>query len=113
MATISDIKITSHADEAIKAKDEAVARALEKMGLVAERYAKEYAPVDTGRLRNSITHEAAPDEGAVYIGTNVEYAPYVELGTSRQTAQPYLRPAATDHVDEYTDIVKRVLKGEF
>lgn len=27
------------------------------------------------------------------VGTNVEYAPYVEFGTSRMGAQPYLRPA--------------------
>lgn len=39
---------------------------------------------------------AAPndDELSVYVGTNVEYAPYVELGTSRQEAQPFLKPAA-------------------
>ena len=64
-----------------------------------------------GRLANSITHQVGDKE--VAISTNVEYASYVELGTSRQKPQPYLRPAATDHVDEYTDIVKRVLKGEF
>ena len=109
MATISEIKITSHADEAIKAKDEAVARALEKMGLVAERYAKEYAPVDTGRLRNSITHATEPD--AVYIGTNVEYSIYQEFGTVNQPGTPFLRPAVENHIDEYKDIVESELKG--
>ena len=44
---ITDVKITSHVSEAIEAKNEAVARALEIMGEVAERYAKGYAPVDT------------------------------------------------------------------
>jgi HK97 gp10 family phage protein len=34
-----------------------------------------------------------PDKNSVIIGTNVEYAPYVELGTSKMTAQPYLNPA--------------------
>lgn len=39
--------------------------------------------------------EWAGDDDVVYIvGTNVEYAAYVEFGTSRQQAQPYLRPAA-------------------
>ena len=112
MATISDIKITSHADEAIKAKDEAVARALEKMGLVAERYAKEYAPVDTGRLRNSISHATAPEEGAVYIGTNVEYGVYQEFGTVYQPGTPFLRPAVENHIDEYKEIVEQELKSE-
>lgn len=82
----------------------AVRRGLEKIGLVAEGYAKKLCPVDTGRLRNSITHET--DDNAVYIGTNVEYAPYVELGTSRTREQPYLRPAAQDHVSQYRQILK-------
>ena len=107
-----EVKVTSNREEAIKAKDEAVARALETIGLVAERYAKGYAPVDTGRLRNSITHEAVPDEGAVYIGTNVEYAPYQEFGTRYQSGTPFLRPAVENHLGEYKAIVESELKSE-
>jgi HK97 gp10 family phage protein len=103
----------SHKKEFYDEYNKRVDKALTILGLVAERYASDICPKDTGRLQGSITHKPNLSEKAVYIGTNVEYAPYVELGTSRQTAQPYLRPAATDHVDEYTDIVKRVLKGEF
>ena len=60
-----------------------------------ERTAKRLAPVDTGRLRASVTHALEEDvRGLVgVIGTDVEYAPYVELGTSRAGAQPFLRPA--------------------
>lgn len=47
--------------------------ALEKVGLMAERNAKLACPVDTGRLRNSISH--THDKNTAYIGTNVEYAP--------------------------------------
>jgi HK97 gp10 family phage protein len=107
------IKINSHKNEVQDAFDGQIEKALTIIGLTVERYAVEACPKDTGRLQGSITHKPNLSEKAVYIGTNVEYAPYVELGTSRQKAQPYLRPAATDHVDEYTDIVKRVLKGEF
>lgn len=83
--------------------------ALEEIGLTAEGYAKRICPVDTGRLRASITH--AVDHGAkkVYIGTNVEYAPNVELGTKRQKAQPFLRPAATRHGAQYKKILKNRL----
>lgn len=52
----------------------ATARALEIMGGKAEGYAKMLCPVDTGRLRNSITHQQY-DENTEIIGTNVEYAP--------------------------------------
>jgi HK97 gp10 family phage protein len=103
--------IISHKKEFYEEYNKRVDKALTILGLVAERYASDICPKDTGRLANSITHKVSGNEAI--IGTNVEYASYVELGTSRQTAQPYLRPAATDHVDEYTDIVKRVLKGEF
>ena len=81
------------------------------MGLAAEGYAKAACPVDTGRLRNSITHVARTDEKAVYIGTNVEYAPDVELGTVHQKAQPYLKPAASEHADTYRAIIERRLGG--
>ena len=90
--------------------DSGVARALEKIGLLAEGYAKALCPVDTGRLRNSVTH-ISDGEKSVYIGTNVEYGPYVELGTSRSKAQPFLRPAATDHVSQYRSVLKSELGG--
>lgn len=94
-----------------EAIDQALATALEEVGLVAEGYAKRLCPVDTGRLRNSITHVTRPDDNAVYIGTNVEYGQYVEYGTLRQKAQPFLRPAATGHGDTYRAIVEAHLRG--
>lgn len=90
--------------------DQALAKALEEVGLVAEGYAKKACPVDTGRLWNSITHQVRPSEKSVYIGTNVEYAPYVEFSTSRTKGQPFLRPAATDHEDTYKKIFESNLR---
>ena len=86
--------------------DKALMRGLEKVGLVAEGYAKRLCPVDTGRLRNSITHQVNDSEKSVYIGTNVEYAPHVELGTYKASAQPFLTPAAQDHAAEYRAIIE-------
>lgn len=91
--------------------NKALAKSLEEIGLVAEGHAKKECPVDTGRLRNSITHLTKPDEKAVYIGTNVEYAEFVELGTSNQKEQPFLRPAATDHVEQYRVIARKNLQN--
>jgi len=89
--------------------DNAIARALEAIGMQAENYAKMECPVDTGRLRNSITHEQE-NENTEVIGTNVEYAPYVEMGTSKSRAQPFLEPAVVEHVDEYKEIVLKILQ---
>lgn len=91
------------------AMNSAIAKALTMIGQQAEGYAKLMCPTDTGRLKNSITNQIDLQENAVYIGTNVEYAPYVELGTSRQDPHPYLKPAASDHADEYRAILKSCL----
>lgn len=82
---------------------------LEEWGLIAEAYASEACPYDTGRLRASISHDH--DDNAMMVGTNVEYAPYVELGTRNMDAQPYLRPAIENHINEYKSIVDNELKG--
>ena len=89
--------------------ENAVRTALMQIGMTAETYAKKACPVDTGRLRNSITHQVGDAE--VVVGTNVEYAAYVELGTSRTKAQPFLKPAAADHASKYSQILKQNLKS--
>lgn len=106
-----DVKITDNSGEFLKALPEQIEQALIAIGLTAESYAKADCPVDTGRLRNSITHAVETGEQAVYIGSNVEYAASVELGTSRMKARPYLRPAATEHSAEYKSLAKQALKG--
>lgn len=70
-------------------------RDLLRVGIQVQNYARELCPVDTGRLRASITMDSGRDSrGAwVTIGTNVEYAPYVEFGTRYMSPQPYMRPA--------------------
>lgn len=98
-------------EEASQGIVRAIERALGEIGMAAEGYAKRACPVDTGNLRNSITHEIDPSDNAVYIGTNVEYAPYVELGTSRRKAQPFLRPAASGHGAQYRQVLKKALGG--
>lgn len=104
-----DMNIESHASEALEALHEARGVFLEEIGLIAEGYAKDYCPVDTGRLRNSISHAVDESDNAVVIGTNVEYAAYVELGTSRMEARPYLEPAFLNHMDEYQQIINDAL----
>ena len=70
---VSSVKITDNSDLVKSAKDEAIARALEAVGLQAEGNVKRITPVDTGRLRNSITHQQL-DKYTEVIGTDVEYA---------------------------------------
>ena len=72
-----------------------VGRDLAKRALRVEALAKRLAPVDTGRLRTSISHDLAHDSQGLYaiVGTNVHYAIHQEFGTRYQHGQPFLRPA--------------------
>ena len=91
------------------AVQQATDRALEICGGKAETYAKRLCPVDTGNLRNSITHQQYDDHTEI-IGTNVEYAPFVCLGTVKMAPRPFLRPAAENHVSEYNAVFESELK---
>ena len=90
--------------QALSSKVNAV---LEAWGLTAEGYAKLTCPVDTGRLRNSISH--THDDKSMYVGSNVEYAPYVELGTKGRAGKHFLRDSITRHSEEYKDLAKDIL----
>lgn len=132
------IEITDNSGLVCEEMQAACLRALEACGLTAEDYAKLLCPVDTGNLRNSITHLVAEGEQAVYIGVPqgpTSYGIYVELGTGKyypggrqtpwvyqdakgqwhlthgQRAQPYLKPAVADHVSTYRTIIQDELKG--
>ena len=105
------VTIQDHSSEVSAEIKAALLRGLETCGLVAEGYAKKLAPVDTGNLRNSITHTVDDEEPAAYIGTNVEYAPYVCLGTIHMKAQPFLKPAVVEHANEYRKIIENELKN--
>ena len=95
--------------EVLAAMEKGKRNALTAIGATAETYAKKATPVRTGRLRNSISH--AVDGEAVYIGSNVEYAPYVELGTSRAKAHHMLQKAATEHSAEYKRLAEDAVKS--
>ena len=64
---------------------------LPEAGTVLQQDASRRINNVTGTLSNSIGFKVRGDE--VSVGTNVEYAPYVEYGTSRSKPYPYLRPA--------------------
>ena len=58
---------------------------LKKATLLLDREVKQATVVDTGRLRASITSKFASDFGQV--GTNVQYAPFVEYGRGTMEAR--------------------------
>lgn len=105
----------------VKAELEKKAEAvLEAVGIHIEGEAKEELEnsprrVDTGRLKNSITHQVAMGEKAVYIGTkigtNVEYAIYVHEGTSRMAPNRFLKNACTRNEAQVRKFIENELKS--
>lgn len=121
------VQFEDNSEQVLQALQRAARRGLESCGARAETYAKrelskvkphkvgpDRPNVITGRLRNSISHALGSNVGnnmQVYIGTNCSYSGYVELGTRKMPAYPYLKPAATEHTDEYRSILKDSLQN--
>ena len=118
---MSQLIVQSHLGEVKQELAERIPLILEALGVEAEGnaitevnklvYDTPESPsyIRTGRLKNSISH--AVDDQDVYIGTNLEYAPYVELGTFRMAPRPFLRNAITNYVDDYKRIIEDGLKS--
>ena len=131
-------EVLSALESAIRRGNEAIGLAAERH---AKKKITEAKAVDTGRLRNSITYALAGEEthvksykankggkeretytydgtaegkkgSGVYIGTNVEYAPGIELGTHRSAgAVHFLQDAASNHSDEYKKLMEDSMKN--
>jgi HK97 gp10 family phage protein len=83
---------------------------VKRSALNVQNGARRRAPVDTGRLRNSITHETTPNGLAARVGTNVEYAPFQEFGTRRNAARPFLFPAMEQERPKFLKRLESALK---
>lgn len=136
-----DFKIENNADLTREQFEACLKRALTAIGQQAESYAKqrinEADAIDTGRLINSVTYGTAENAGshdysdnqgnhfadtiglaeedAVYIGSNVSYAPMIEYGWQRGGASyagvHFLKDAAGNHTEEYKQILKESMEN--
>ena len=129
------IRFTDNSDMVLDLLRQSVARACDDIGEQASQYAADATPVDTGRARNSITYATSKHqgfvhgyndgkgnsfvdqvgqgvkEGEIYIGTNVEYFPYIENGSRTIDAYHPLQKAATEHGAEYREIMKNHMEN--
>ncbi len=111
MAKVVEVRIEDNSEEVLEALHDKVVDWLEAIGEDAAGTAADRAPVDTGRLKGSISHAVVESEKAVYIGTNVEYAPYQEFGTSRGVpGKHFIQFGATAHQAEYKSLLEQYLK---
>ena len=128
--------VSANIDEVIAhTLPEAIAQGLQQACIIVADAAKEKCPVDDGQLRQSITFQVDKKKLEGVIGSNVEYAPYVEVGTgifstkgngrktpwrykdakgdwhttSGMKAQPFLEPAAEENKQEIVDCFEGLL----
>ena len=126
------MKFIDHSDEGKEALKDATIQWLFQACILVEGQAVALAPVQTARLRNSIDHYVDEAELTGYVGTNVEYAVYVEFGTGEfaekggwvyqdpsgewsftlgQKPQPYLRPAFRKNRSAIESLAKEIFGG--
>ena len=131
---MSSVNIKWNGDEVKLLGKKAISNSIYGIGLIVEGNAKSLAPIDTGRLASSITTQSKSkgtkpsgkgavssdvitkpaDDNQVFVGTPVQYAPYMEFGTIRTNyAQPFLRPALRMAQGETLTIVRRESKYYF
>ena len=78
-------------------------------GKIGEAHCKGLCPVDTGRLRNSITYEVSEDGKSVIVGTNVKYATYVEFDDRKHHVvgqSHYMRDGIINSINQCNSLVK-------
>nr|DAF68268.1 MAG TPA: putative tail component [Caudoviricetes sp.]DAL85380.1 MAG TPA: putative tail component [Caudoviricetes sp.] len=131
------MKFLDHSDEAKEVLKQATIQWLFQACMLVEGQAVALAAVHTARLRNSIDYVVDEAELIGYVGTNVEYAIYVEMGTGEfaengmgrkggwvyqdpsgewfftwgQEPQPYLRPAFRKNKSQIEALAKEIFGG--
>lgn len=106
------LALGSRIDNGTKRVGAQVSAAVRKTAFAIEGSAKALAAVDTGTMRSSISTTISGSGSAgsmtAEIGPTVDYAIYVEYGTSRMGAQPFMGPAGDQHVAGYTEALASI-----
>lgn len=91
-----------------------VTKEVDRSGSNIQRVAKFNAPVDTGDLRNSLTKEMerSISTPTAEVFSLLPYADDVEVGTSRQRAQPYLFPALNQEIPKLEKSINDIMRRE-
>ncbi|MDV2883834.1 MULTISPECIES: HK97-gp10 family putative phage morphogenesis protein [Alkalihalophilus] len=104
------MKFQSNKKAVLEALTGAEKRTLTAIGEFMESETKVRAPVDTGNLRDSVGYRVNEADKTVSYGTNTEYALWVEKGTSKKTAQPFITPAKDENASRITSLVTEMMK---
>lgn len=119
--TYPNVTVISNRDLVERALDAQIEQCLDALGAAAQAHAVDevtrlvYDTPEspnykrTNNLRESLTFEPQYNEKAVDIGSRVEYAPYVELGTRKMKPRPFLKNAVENYTKEYEALAIAIL----
>lgn len=79
---------------------------------LVKRFARVYAPRDTGFLESQI-NTSYPQALEAHINAEAAYSGYQEYGTRFQTGKPFMRPALKVVEPKFKQDMTDVLKGVF
>lgn len=85
-----------------------------RAALQTQNKARQIAPIDTGNLRRTIQATGWEDvekDMIFHVQAKAEYAGYVEFGTVKMKARPYLMPSAEDSLQDFAERVTRRING--
>lgn len=91
-------------------KTEEIRRLVKETAINVTREAKKKCPVDSGRLRSSIRWVLYLGGLTAEVFTDVFYGLFVEFGTKKMKAQPFLLPAWKGEMPKYLAKLKVILK---
>lgn len=86
-------KLNWFGDRAKAAIRQSLDARMDQAGKAIVARARELAPVETGKLRDSISYMYSTSTMTLTIHADMPYSGFVEFGTTRMSARPYLRPA--------------------
>lgn len=102
-------------DELVRAirnrfNEDKVAHVVKRNTTQAQKKAMRLAAVDTGFMRRSITMRVDITGLAGYITAGADYSPYLEYGTRKMDAQPFMRPAAREQAPIFLSDLKNLIR---
>lgn len=103
---MSSYTYKSHFDEFKNKFTGNISKTLNAIGIFVLSEMQARCPVKTGNLKGSYTYEVNEQDNSVTMGSPVDYAPHVELGTHKMKAQPHLRPAVESNILRIENIIK-------
>lgn len=105
MADKVDIEVHLKDKEVLSQINQLIEQKLKEACVLVMDDAKQNCPVDTGRLQGSITYDMVSDHEGI-VGSNVEYAPYVEAGTYKMQGRHFLQDAGDSNRQKIIELFK-------